>query len=307
MIAVIGGFGVGLTMRLDRSPSAGETVSGGILSAGPGGKGSNQAIGIGRLGHTAALLTAVGPDAAAVDARALWAAESVDARGVVTAGSATMTGFILVDSGGENRIAIAPGALDELTAEHVDSFRDTIAAADLLVVSLEIPHGVAIAALGVARASGTRSVLNPAPAGDFAAPPRVADVLTPNSTEARVLLGLSADDDSDDEELARSLAARFECDVVLTLGSRGALVVEAGRLQRVPAVLPRVIVDTTGAGDAFTAALAVALVEGADLADAARWAAEAGAHAVSVAEVVPALPRRSDLGPIPRTTERETE
>ncbi|MGX5681242.1 ribokinase [Schumannella luteola] len=307
MIAVLGGFGVGLTMRIDRAPSAGETVSGGILSAGPGGKGSNQAIGISRLGHPATLLTAVGPDAAAADARALWAAESVDARAVVTGSSATMTGFILVDSAGENRIAIAPGALDELTIEHVDSFRDTIAAADLLVVSLEIPREVAIAALEAAREAGTRSVLNPAPAAGLGARPRIADVLTPNSSEGRALLGVGAPDYIDDEALARRLADRLECDIVLTLGSRGAVVVDAGRTHCVPARQPRAIVDTTGAGDAFTAALAVALVEGAGLADAAHWAAEAGAHAVSMAEVIPALPHRSDLGPLTRTTERETE
>lgn len=307
MIAVLGGFGVGLTMRLERAPEAGETVSGGILSAGPGGKGSNQAIGISRLDQSVALLTAVGPDSAAGDARALWAAESVDARAVVTATAPTMTGFILVDSAGDNRIAIAPGALDVLSVEHVDGFREIIAAAELLVVSLEIPLGVARAALEIAREAGVRSVLNPAPAWTLTSEDHVADVLTPNATEARVLLGLAPDDVTADDELATRLADRLACDVVMTRGSEGAVVVENGRLDRIPAHPPRAVVDTTGAGDSFTAALAVALVEGARLVDAARWASRAGAHAVSIPEVIPALPRRSDLGPIPCTTERETE
>ncbi len=293
MIAVVGGYGVGMTMRLDRAPDAGETVTNGVLSVGPGGKGSNQAIGIARLGHAVSLFSAVGPDDAARDARALWAAESVDATCVVTTMAPTMTGFITVDSQGENRISIAPGALAELTAHDAESFRQSIRSADLLVVSLEVPLAVALRALEVAREEGTRTLLNPAPATRLtAAQWALVDILTPNASEAEALL---PDDDrqwESPEHLATELARHTGCEVVLTVGAAGSVVVSRSGAVRVPPMAVQNVADTTGAGDAFTAALAVAVVEGVDLRRAARFATVAGAHAVTIREVVPALPHR---------------
>ncbi len=299
MIAVVGGFGVGLTMRLNRAPEAGETVTGGVLSAGPGGKGSNQAIGIARLGHDVQLCTAVGTDAAGADAVTLWEGESVGWAGVVRTDEPTMTGFILVDSAGENRIAIAPGALGELTEQHIDAFRDTVASAELLLISLEVPLEAALHAARLAIELGTPCLLNPAPAWPLSDEHRIADIITPNSSEARILLGLDPADPRSDEDIAVELAERLDCSVVLTLGSRGAIVVSGALVEHIAPAPVVHVVDTTGAGDAFAAALAVAVVEGAPLAEAARWAASAGAHAVTVAEVIPSLPHRTDLGPIP--------
>lgn len=110
-VTVLGGFGVGKTMVLDRVPAVGETVTGGRYVEGPGGKASNQAIQISRLGGEVALISAVGDDSAAALGRELWRREGVDARGVITVGAPTMVGFILVEPGGDNRIALAPGAL----------------------------------------------------------------------------------------------------------------------------------------------------------------------------------------------------
>src|SRR4051812_39951512 len=138
-IAIAGGYGVGLTMRLARAPEAGETVTGGTLSADDGGKGSNQAVAAARLGATVSLFTAIGSDDHGARARALWEREGVDSGAVIETSAPTMTGFIIVDDEGENRIAIAPGALALLTPQTVDRFRAVIASADLLVVSLEIP------------------------------------------------------------------------------------------------------------------------------------------------------------------------
>lgn len=300
MIAVVGGYGVGLTMSLERCPEPGETVTGGRLSRGPGGKGSNQAIAIARLGHAVTLITAVGSDDAAVSARTLWEAEGVDASGVVTTAEPTMTGIILVDRTGDNRIAIAPGALDALAPEDIERSAETIAAADLVVVSAEIPRAVIEHTLTVARRVGTRSILNPAPAWRIEGP--CADVITPNASEARILLGLAPDAEADDADLAMTLARRLDAQVVLTRGSLGAFAVTDGHLVAVDPVRTSRVVDTTGAGDAFTAALAVALVEGADLVAAARWAAAAGAHAVGIAEAVPSLPQRRDLPQLTRTS-----
>ncbi|MFB9546859.1 ribokinase [Micromonospora sagamiensis] len=301
-IAVIGSYGAGLTMRVPRVPVAGETLSGGRFASGHGGKGSNQAVAAARLGAEVSLLTAVGADQFGTGARQLWAEEGIDATGVRTIGAAaTMVGVILVDQQGENRIAIAPGALDELTPADVDGFADRIAAADLVVVSLEIPLEVAVAALRTAHEHGVRTLLNPAPAVRL---PDEAwgwiDVVTPNASEARVLTGRDPEDPATGDELVDLIRTRHAGTIVLTLGAEGALIDHDGQRVRVdPVRVPRVV-DTTGAGDAFTGALAVALARGDALTDAVRFAAAAGAHAVGVAEVIPALPYPDDVAALLR-------
>ncbi|MDT0473742.1 ribokinase [Streptomyces sp. DSM 41014] len=295
-IAVVGSYGAGLTMRVPKAPAAGETVSGGTFAPGPGGKGSNQAVAAARLGAEVALLTAVGDDDFGRAARELWRAEGVDASRVLTAEAPTMVGFILVEPSGENRIAIAPGALDELDAAAVEGFRAEIAAADILIVSMEIPEDAVVAALRAGRESGTRTLLNPAPARPLpdACWPLI-DVITPNQTEAPVLLGLDAEHRLDDEELVSALRERTGGVALLTRGGQGALVAETSGVTAVPPLRARSVVDTTGAGDSFTAALAVALAEGRPVAEAAGFAAAAGAHTVSFAGVIPALPTRDQL------------
>lgn len=295
-IAVVGSYGVGMTMRVARFPLPGETLSGGRYSAGPGGKGSNQAIGAARLGAEVALLTAVGDDTLGRDARALWSREGVDSSHVIAGTAATMVGFILVDEHGENSIVIAPGALEQLAPQHVETFRATIAAADLLVVSMEIPLDAVSAALRIAHEEGTRTLLNPAPASPL--PPEVwpwIDVLTPNRTEAPILLGLDPRDAAAPVDLARALRERTAATIVMTLGSEGALVLDGDTMHTVPALAPARVVDTTGAGDAFTAALAVALTESRSIPEAVRFAAAAGAHAVTIEGVIDALPDRAVL------------
>ncbi|MFI6231309.1 ribokinase [Micromonospora echinospora] len=300
-IAVIGSYGAGLTMRVPRLPVAGETLSGGRFASGHGGKGSNQAVAAARLGAEVSLLTAIGADQFGAAARQLWADEGIDATGVRTTGAATMVGVILVDEQGENRIVIAPGALDDLTPADVEGFADRIAAADLVVVSLEIPLPVAVAALRAAHERGVRTLLNPAPAVRLPDEAwRWIDVVTPNASEARVLTGLGPEDSATGDELVDLIRARHAGTVVLTLGAEGALVDHEGQRIRVaPVTVPRVV-DTTGAGDAFTGALAVALARGDALTDAVRFAAAAGAHTVGIAEVIPALPHPDDVAALLR-------
>lgn len=296
-IAVVGSYGVGLTMRVPRFPAPGETVSGGAFASEHGGKGSNQAIGAARLGADVSFLTAVGDDPHGADARELWKREGISADRVITGRAPTMVGFIEVDASGENRIAIAPGALDELDGAVVGTFRDEIAAADVVVVSMEIPRAAVAAALRIGREAGTRTLLNPAPArrlpdemwGDI-------DVITPNQSEAPVLLGLGADHGLDDVALATMLQQRTGGVTILTRGGHGALIADAGGVRPVPPNAVGNVVDTTGAGDSFTAALAVGLASGRPLDAAAELAAAAGAHAVTVAGVIPSLPTAEQLG-----------
>lgn len=297
-IAVVGAYGLGVTMRMPRLPLPGETVAGGALSMGPGGKGSNQAIAARRLGAEVDLLTVVGADSLGRDAVGLWEREGVRAHAVIEGTRPTMSGMILVEEGGgENRIVLDLGALGDLRPSHVDAFAATIAAADLLVVSLEIPLGTALHALHVGHESGVRTLLNPAPAPSTAVPAEAwvaVDVLTPNETELDLLLGRDTDGRAV-EERAAELHRRTGSDVVVTLGAEGAAVADGGPVVRVPAAAAERVVDTTGAGDAFTGALAVALARGGGLVEAVRLAALAGAHCVGIPEVVPALPHASDL------------
>jgi ribokinase len=269
-IAVVGSYGVGLTFGVERVPERGETVVGGLFRTDHGGKGSNQAVGAARLGAEAILLTAVGDDSFGDRAHELWAEEGVDASAVLRAPLPTMTAAILVEASGDNRIVIVPGALSTLTPTHVDAFASQIEAADVLLVQLEIPVATALHALEVGRAAGVRTVLNPAPAPPEPIAP-AADYLTPNESEAPAVAGA-------------------EGTLVLTLGEQGARL----RDEHVPA-FPAHAVDTTGAGDAFCAAFAVALAEGASDLDAVRWGCAAGAQMVEREGVIPGLPTRAEL------------
>jgi ribokinase len=269
-IAVVGSYGVGLTFGVDRAPERGETLVGSLFRTDDGGKGSNQAVGAARLGAEVALLTAVGRDLFGDQAHELWEREGVDASAVFRATEPTMTAAILVEASGDNRIVIVPGALSNLTPAHVDAFQPQIAAADVLLVQLEIPVETALHALVVGRASGVRTILNPAPAPSQPIAPS-ADYLVPNETESRAV------------EAA-------EGTLVVTLGDQGARIGD----ELVPA-FPARSVDTTGAGDAFCAAFAVALAEGASDLDAVRWGCAAGAHMVEHPGVIPGLPTRAQL------------
>ncbi len=268
-VAIVGSYGVGLTVELDRVPDAGETVVGRTFRRDHGGKGSNQAVGCARLGAEVDFLTAIGDDAFGHDAVALWREEGVRAEAVVLP-AATMTAPILVEPSGQNRIVVVPGALALLGRAHVDAFAERIASADICVVQLEIPVDTALYALEVARRAGVRTILNPAPAPAEPIAPEV-DYLTPNETEIDAVRG------------ARGT-------LVLTLGEEGARLGD----ELVPA-FPAAAVDTTGAGDAFTAAFAVALAEGRSDLDAVRWGCAAGAHMVEHPGVVPGLATRAQL------------
>jgi ribokinase len=269
-IAVVGSYGVGLTFGSDRVPERGESLIGTLFRRDHGGKGSNQAVGAARLGAHVSLLTAVGDDAFGEGAFGLWDEEGVDAVSVIRSSQPTMTAAILVEASGDNRIVIVPGALAALTPVHVDAFAPRIAAADVLLVQLEIPVETALHALAAGRKAGVRTILNPAPAPPKAIAP-AADYLTPNESEAFAVEGADGT-------------------LVVTLGEQGARL----RGEQISA-FPARPVDTTGAGDAFCAAFAVALADGADDREAVRWGCAAGAHMVEHEGVIPGLPTRAQL------------
>lgn len=293
-ITVVGSFAVGLTIRAPALPAFGVTMLGRDFDLGPGGKGSNQAVAAARLGADAALAAIIGRDRLADIATDLYAAEGVDTALLAqTDARPTGVGFIILNQGGENFIILDMGANDLMDAAFVDRADARIAASDVVMAVLEIPLPAAMRAVELGRRHGVKTILNPAPAAPLPdAVFRLVDYMTPNESELRILLGLAPDDPIPSRELADRLRRRGVANVVVTLGSRGALVVTNSIDATIPA--PGVeVVDTTGAGDAFNAGFAVALAEGREVIDAVRYGVACGALVCTRLGVIPGLPERS--------------
>lgn len=294
---MVGSYATGLTMKVERLPTTGETLLGSGYRVDYGGKGSNQAVGCARLGARVRFVARIGKDAFGETALGLYRDEGVDVEFVnQTSEAPTGVGFILVESAsGHNSIALDPGANEGLSAETVSQCDEAFAAAAVVLTQLEIPADAAGEAMVRGRAHGAVTILNPAPVRPLpSAILRNVDVLTPNQVEAKVLVGRRPDAAVEPEEVARELIRRGAKQVVMTLGEKGALIVTADAATRVPAV-PVKAVDTTGAGDAFNAGLATALASGATLEAAVRFAVVAGGLAVTREGVIPSLPSRNEV------------
>jgi ribokinase len=299
-VVVLGSSGYDLTIRLPRLPRPGETLLGGDLLRGPGGKGANAAIAARRAGAEVTFLTAFGDD----DFGRLLIdhdrAEGLDLRFARTVpGSSNQVALIFVGGDGSNLIGVAPGASASLGPEDIDALPDeAFHAGGVLLACLEVPVPTVLRGLARAKACGMTTILNPAPAdlaileGDLL---RHVDYLTPNQEEAAVLAGLPASSVEQAIEAARVLRDRGDCGLILTMGDRGCLVLgrEWGQnLVPAPAVEA---VDTVGAGDAFNGALAVAMAEGRPLLDAAVFASAAGSLAVTKPGAQGALATRPEI------------
>ncbi len=292
-IVVIGSFNADLTSYMARMPRPGETVHGDRFVTGAGGKGSNQAVAAARLGAEVTFIGRVGADVFAELAYEIWDAEGVN-RDYVSQDDEHATGVapILVDSSGENMIVVVLGANSHVQAADIDAARERIAAADVLIAQLEINLDMVAYALQTAKALGVATILNPAPAAALPAETiQLADYLTPNETELETLSGGDA---TDVEMAARGLLTRADQTAVVTLGSQGAQIVSGTESASVPTYEVDVV-DTTGAGDAFNAGLAVALAEGMALAEAARFANATAALCVTKRGTARSTPYRAEV------------
>jgi ribokinase len=292
-VAVVGSYNVGLTMTMPRFPVAGETIIGEGFAEGPGGKGSNQAIAAARLGAETSFVGKVGEDRYGDEAIELWESENVDATFAGrTSDTHTGVAFILVNEDGENEITVAPGANNALDPETVRTASGVIGRSDCLLMQLETPTSPLSAAAELASDADIPVVLNPAPAREL--PPSLlgnVTYLTPNESEAMILTGRDPSAEVSPEQLGRELIELGVETVVLTQGESGALLITEDRTTSVSA--PSVpVTDTTGAGDAFNGAFAVALGEGKSVEEAVQFACRAGALEVTAMEVIPGLPDR---------------
>jgi ribokinase len=290
-ITVIGSANVDLTFRLPGSIRPGVTEVCREYQLGFGGKGANQAVQAARLGADVTFIGKVGEDPFGPATIEQLTKEGVATEHLTTAaGKLTGTAVILVDPSAQNCIITHAGPNVAMTIADVRRAAPAITASDTLLATLETPAEPLAEALSIARAAGVRTILNPAPPVDFPHELlRLADVCLPNESELAALV--AGGDDA--PASAEALRAKGTKTIVVTLGERGAYVLDDVG-EEIPGH-PVKAVDTSGAGDSFAAALAVALAEGKSLREAARWANEVAAISVTRHGTQTSFPRRAEL------------
>lgn len=297
MITVMGSFVADLAFRTDKLPQWGETYMGRSFALGPGGKGSNQAVAAARAGAKVTFIGKVGNDPFGELARSTYRKEGIDARYLLSSEKPTGAAAIIIDAkSGENSIIVVPGACLELTPEEVDDMTDVIGMSAVFVTQLELSLATVEHGLKLAHGLNVVTILNPAPAREL---PKsifpLCDYLTPNETETEALTGIRITSPADAERAADALLALGARNVVITLGAQGAFVKNHTRQATVPAYDAGPVVETTGAGDAFTGGFAVALAEGRDLVDAARFGCAVAGISVTRHGTAPSMPCRANV------------
>jgi ribokinase len=296
-IIVLGGLNMDLVVRVPVIPKPGETITGTSFATFPGGKGANQAVALARLGARVSMIGRSGADDFGRALRQALRAEGVNADYVgEDARNATGVALITVEDSGQNNISVASGANMQVTVAEVEAALNSLAPFDLLLMPLEVPLESILAAAAGARRLGARLVLNPSPAQPLPAElVAAADVLVPNEVETAMLTGMDVSDETGVQAAAQQLRLMGVGRVVVTLGGRGALLIDADGTKTRLQAHPVKVVDTTAAGDAFVAGLTVGLGEGLAFVEAARMASAAGALAVTRLGAQPSLPRRAEV------------
>jgi len=295
-ICVVGSANVDLTFRTPRLPRPGETLGGQSLHTGMGGKGANQAVMAARLGAEVTFVARVGNDAFGVEALGHYQAEGIDTTFVWRdKDRPTGTAAIVVDDNADNCIIVVPGANAVLTPRDMQEASSAIQESDAVLCQLETPLDATLEAFRLARAAGVKTVLTPAPVQPISHELfSLCDLCVPNTTEMEQLAACSIDSHADVYSAANWLRARGVKNVVVTMGDRGALLVDDAGAMHIPAVDVKAV-DTTGAGDAFTAALAVSWAEGLELREAAQRASIVAALTVTRIGAQSAFPSLAEL------------
>jgi len=297
-IAVVGSIITDLAVLTPRVPERGENILAYRLQIGPGGKGANAAVAVARMGAESILIGRVGDDHFGSEELAALRAEGVNTNSVgIDPEVQTGAAVVMVDDEGENTILVIIGANDLLTPEHVETglapHWDHL---DALLVNFEVPEETVAATIRAAYAHGVPTVVDAGPPREFGADVwGRATVISPNALEAATLVGHPVESDTQVEDAAWELLAGGPQAVVLKRGSAGALLVtrEEGE-QHIPSFRVNVV-DTTGAGDAFSGALVVAMAEGKPLHQAVRLANAAGALTVTRVGTLPAMPTWAEI------------
>ncbi len=301
IVTVVGSLNMDFVVRVDRLPVGGETVLGQDFRMLPGGKGANQACAAGKLGGAGVLtrmIGRVGYDVFGDHLKASLSAAGVDVSAVNASRSQpTGVALIWVDRAGENSIVVASGANHAMVASDVEAMRLSLRGARFVLFQLETPLDVVAAALRIARSEGARTMLDPAPAQALGRDLLASiDILTPNETEASMLLGVPPGRVSAEEapRLARRLRELGPRAVVLKLGDQGCFYFD-GQSEIYSPGFKVEAKDTTAAGDTFNAGLAVALAEDRPVIEALRFANAAAAISVTRIGAQASLPSRGEV------------
>ena len=296
-VAILGIYVADLAFRAAHMPGVGQTIAGSGFAMGPGGKGSNQAVAAARAGADVTFISTLGRDSFGDNALALWRGDGITPRVKQVDTHPTGAAFIyLNEKNGDNAIIVVSGAASLIGVADVEAAAGDIAAARVFVTQLEQPAEAALRGLQIARAAGTLTVFNPAPALPFddAVYP-LCDFITPNEHEAAILTGLPVTNLDEARAAGDAFLARGVGCALITLGSQGALLHSATESVLIAPFNAGPVLETTGAGDAFNGGFAAALAEGATPKEAARFAAALAAISVTRAGTAPSMPQRADV------------
>lgn len=296
-IAILGIFVADLAFRAKRLPVMGETLLGEGFAMGPGGKGSNQSVAAARAGGEVRFITKLGRDSFGDIAVKTWAEDGVDTSFVMRSDTVpTGAAFIFVSSEtGDNAIIVEAGASGTVTPEDVSASAGAIESAQVFITQLETSVAAGWRGLELARKAGVTTVFNPAPSAKLdPAIYRLCDYVTPNETEAGDITGIKVDTIDDARAAGGRLLQMGVGTALITLGGNGALLHSARQSVHIPAFKVKVV-ETTGAGDAFNGGFAVALGEGRDPVEAARFGVATAALSVTKPGTASSMPQRNEI------------
>lgn len=294
-IAVIGSSNVDMIIKSSRLPKPGETVGDGVFAKGNGGKGANQAVAAARAGGNVVFISCLGNDDFAPVMLSNFKKDQIDTQFVfIEEKTATGIALILVDDNGENCISVAPGANYMLSPEHIKKTETVIKEAEIILLQLEIPIESVLFAIELAHKHKKKVLVNPAPAQqiDLEHMAMIHSLIL-NESEAEFLTGLPVETDYQIREAAKTLLEKGPQNIVITLGAKGAFVKNSDRDEFLPGFKVEVV-DTTAAGDIYCGNLAVALVEGKSIFEAAKFASAASAISVTRLGAQPSAPELTE-------------
>lgn len=295
LILVVGSSNTDMTVKTKYLPKPGETVLGNEFTMGPGGKGANQAVAASRLGGEVKFICKVGRDIFGDNAIAHYVDEKLDTAGILRSDLPSGVALISVDEKAENSIVVASGANGDLDEADIETSRKDLENCGILLLQLEIPVPSVLKAAKIAHEAGAMVVLNPAPACPLPDEVfRYVDLFIPNQTELGNYSGIDTADVAGAEKAAAAMQAKGVGKLIVTMGSKGALICEGGPSVFVPAKKVKAV-DTTAAGDTFCGALCVAISEGKSLREAAEFACSASALTVQKMGAQNSIPFRKDL------------
>lgn len=294
-ILVIGSSNTDMTAKTHTLPRPGETVLGGVFTMGAGGKGANQAVAAQRLGGKVQFICKVGHDMFGDNAIAQYKKEGLDTSGILRSDLPSGVALIYVDDHAENCIVVASGANSDLSEADIEASRAAIEGCGILLLQLESPIPSVLKAARMAHDAGAMVVLNPAPACPLPEEIfRYIDLFIPNETELSTFSGKPVEDIASAEMAAALMQEKGVGKLIVTMGSKGALICDGACSVFVPAHKVRAV-DTTAAGDTFCGALCVALSEGKDLKSATEFATAASALTVQKMGAQNSIPFRKDI------------